>query len=67
MRMTISLQKELLEKAQRLLKKKNKKEVIEDTLRELIRKKRREEAIKHAGKVEINITLDELLSLRGQG
>jgi len=67
MRMTISLQKELLEKAQRLLKKKNKKEVIEDTLRELIRKKRREEAIKHAGKVEIDITLDKLLSLREQG
>ena len=67
MRMTISLQKELLEKAQRLLKKKNKKEVIEDTLRELIRKKRREEAIKHAGKVEIDITLDELFSLREQG
>lgn len=67
MRMTISLQKELLEEAQRLLKKKNKKEVIEDTLRELIRKKRREEAIKHAGKVEIDITLDKLLSLREQG
>ena len=67
MRMTISLQKELLEEAQSLLKKKNKKEVIEDTLRELIRKKRREEAIKHAGKVEIDITLDELFSLRGQG
>ena len=67
MRMTISLQKELLEKTQRLLKKKNKKEVIEDALRELIRKKRREEAIKHAGKVEIDITLDELFSLREQG
>jgi len=67
MRMTISLQKELLEEAQRLLKKKNKKEVIEDALRELIRKKRREEAIKHAGKVEIDITLDELFSLREQG
>ena len=67
MRMTISLQKELLEEAQSLLKKKNKKEVIEDTLRELIRKKRREEAIKHAGKVEIDITLDEFLSLREQG
>lgn len=67
MRMTISLQKELLEEAQSLLKKKNKKEVIEDALRELIRKKRREEAIKHAGKVEIDITLDEFLSLREQG
>ena len=67
MRMTISLQKELLEEAQSLLKKKNKKEVIEDALRELIRKKRREEAIKHAGKVEIDITLDKLLSLREQG
>jgi len=67
MRMTISLQKELLEEAQSLLKKKNKKEVIEDALRELIRKKRREEAIKHAGKVEIDITLNEFLSLREQG
>lgn len=67
MRMTVSLKKELLEEAQKLLKKKTKKEVIEDALKELIRKKRREEAIKHAGKVEIDITLDELLSLREQG
>ena len=67
MRMSITFKKELLEEAQRLFNKKTKKEMIEDAFRELIRKKRREEAIKHAGKVEMDITLDELLSLRKQG
>jgi len=67
MRMSISLERELLEEAQKLLKKKTKKEVIEEALRELIRKKRREEAIKHAGKIKIDITHDELLALRKQG
>ncbi len=64
MRMTITVDKELLEEAQTLLGKKVKKHVIEEALRELVRKKRREQAIEHAGKIKIDITVDELLKLR---
>ncbi len=64
MRMTITVDKELLEEAQALLGKKIKKQVIEEALRELVRKKRREQAIEHAGKIKIDITVDELLKLR---
>ncbi|NOX20372.1 MAG: type II toxin-antitoxin system VapB family antitoxin [Nitrospirae bacterium] len=67
MRMTVTLDKSLLEEAQTLLGKKTKKEVIEVALKELIRKKRREQAIEHAGKIKIDITVDELLKLRQQG
>lgn len=67
MRMTVTLDKGLLEEAQTLIGKKTKKEVIEVALKELIRKKRREQAIEHAGKVKIDITVDELLKLRQQG
>ncbi len=67
MRMSVSLDRELLEEAQRLTSKKTKKEVLEDALRELIRKKRREDAVKHAGKIEMDITLKELLKLRETG
>jgi len=67
MRMTITVDKDLLEEAQILLGKKVKKQVIEDALRELVRKKRREQAIEHAGKIRIDITVDELLNLRKQG
>ncbi len=67
MRMTITVDKDLLEEAQTLLGKKVKKQVIEEALRELVRKKRREQAIEHAGKIKIDITVDELLKLRKEG
>jgi len=67
MRMSVSLDKKLLEEAQHLASKKTKKEVLEEALRELIRKKRREEAIKHAGSIEMDITLEELLKMRKTG
>ncbi len=67
MRMSVSLDRELLEEAQHLTSKKTKKEVLEDALRELIRKKRREDAVKHAGKIEIDITLKQLLKMRDIG
>ncbi|RMG71224.1 MAG: type II toxin-antitoxin system VapB family antitoxin [Nitrospirae bacterium] len=67
MRMTITVDKDLLKEAQTLLGKKVKKQVIEEALRELVRKKRREQAIEHAGKIKIDITVDELLKLRKEG
>lgn len=67
MRMTVTLDEDLLEEAKSVLGKKTKKEVIEEALRELVRKKRRERAIADAGKVDLDITLDELLRMRKEG
>lgn len=67
MRMTVSLDEELLEEAKSVLGKKTKKEVIEEALRELVRKKRRERAIADAGKIYLDITLEELLKMREEG
>lgn len=67
MRMTVSLDEGLLEEAKSVLGKKTKKEVIEEALRELVRKKRRERAIADAGKIYLDITLEELLRMRKEG
>ena len=67
MRMSVTLDKELLEEAQEVSGKKIKREVIEEALKELIRKKRREEAIKHAGTIQVDMTLEELLKMREKG
>lgn len=64
MRMSVALDEKLLEDAQRLSGKKTKREVLNEALREFIRKRRREEAITHAGKIKIDITLKELHALR---
>lgn len=67
MRLSVTLDKDLLEEAQKLLEGKSKKRVIEEALKELIRKKRREEAIKHAGSIKLDITLENLLKSREEG
>lgn len=67
MRMSVTLDKKLLEEAQSILCKKTKREVIEEALRELVRKKRREEAIEHAGKIDMDIDLEELMKMREEG
>ena len=64
MRMSITVDKELLEEAQSILGKKTKKDVIEEALRELVRRKRREEAIDHAGKIDIDLDINELMIMR---
>jgi metal-responsive CopG/Arc/MetJ family transcriptional regulator len=67
MRMSVTLDKELLEEAQHLVKKKTKREVIEEALRELIKNRKRQDAIQYAGKVEMDITLRQLLKMRREG
>jgi len=67
MRMSVTLDEKLLEEAQEVSGKKIKREVIEEALKELIRKKRREEAIKHAGTIQVDMTLEELLKMREKG
>lgn len=67
MRMSVTLDEKLLEEAQEVSGKKIKREVIEEALKELIRKKRREEAIKSAGTIQVDITLEELIRKREEG
>lgn len=67
MRLSVTLDKGLLEEAQSILGNKTKREVIEVALKELIRKKRREEAIEHAGKIDMDMDLKELLKIREEG
>jgi len=67
MRMSVTLDEKLLEEAQEVSGKKIKREVIEEALKELIRKKRREEAIKSAGTIQVDITLEELIKKREEG
>ena len=49
MRMSVTLDEKLLEEALEVSDKKVKRELIEEALKEFIRKKRRDEAIRHAG------------------
>lgn len=67
MRLSVTLDDNLVEEARTVLGKKTKREVIEEALREVVRRKRRENAIKHAGKIDMDIDLDELLKLREKG
>ena len=67
MRMSVTLNEQLLEEAQEVTGRKTKREVIEEALKEIIRKKRRDGAIQHAGTIQIDMTLEELLRMREEG
>ncbi len=67
MRMTVNIDDELIKEAKTLTGKRTKKEVIEEALKELVRKKKREKLIEAAGRIEMDIDLEELLKLREQG
>lgn len=67
MRMTLTLDKKLLEDVQNLSAAKTKKAAIEEALKEYIRTKRRVKALEHAGNIQVDITLDELLRQRAEG
>jgi Arc/MetJ family transcription regulator len=66
MRMTVTLDEKILEEARMISGKKTKREVIEEALREFVRRKRREEALKHAGKIDMDIDLEDLMKMREQ-
>ncbi len=61
---TVVLDDELIERALNLTNLKTKKEVIEEGLRELIRKKNRELLRKELGTYDIDLTIEELERLR---
>ncbi len=64
---TVVLDNELIEKALSTTNLKTKKEVIEEGLKELIRKKNRELLRKELGTYDIELTPDELEKLRSKG
>lgn len=67
MRLSVSVDKELLEKAVRASGARTKREAIEMGLRELLRRASRERMIEHAGKVDLAVSLKELLKRRAEG
>jgi len=64
---TVVLDDELIEKALKTTNLKTKKEVIEEGLKELIRKKNRELLRKELGTYDIELTHKELERLRSKG
>lgn len=64
---TVVLDDKLIEKALRTTNLKTKKEVIEEGLKELIRKKNRELLRKELGTYDIELTHEELERLRSKG
>lgn len=66
MRTTVEINDKLYADAKKLTGIKTKKELVNASLKEMIRKKRLEKAAKHAGKVKLDITVDELVRQRQQ-
>ena len=65
-RMTVTLDETILNEAKSLLHTHTKRETIEIALLEVIKQKKRESAIKHCGKIEIELTQQELEDIREQ-
>ena len=64
-RTTLQLDEELLEKALRLSNRKTKRAVIEEALQEYIRNRAYERLRQMVGKVEIDLTPEDLRRMRG--
>ncbi len=67
MRLSITVDERLLERALRVSGAKTKREAIEMGLLELLRRASRERMISHAGKVDLALTVKELLKRRAEG
>ena len=59
-RMTVTLDEKIVEEARRLLKAKTKRETLERALMEVIKEKKREAALDHCGKIELDIDQEGL-------
>ncbi len=66
MRRTVVIDDKLLEEARQVLGTKSIRDTVEAGLREAIRKRRLEQLRRSLGKVELDLTLDELLRLRNE-
>ena len=63
-RTTVIIDDELISEALKVTKLKTKKKVIEEGLKELIRKKNRERLAKELGTFDIDLTYEELMKQR---
>ncbi len=63
-RMTVTLDEKVVDEARDLLKAKTKRETIETALKEVIKQKKREKALKHCGKIELDMDQEELQAYR---
>ena len=66
MRTTLDIDEKLLQDASRLTNGKTKKAVIEEALREFIRKRRIEQLRKMVGTDAIDLTVEDLRRMRGK-
>lgn len=64
MRFTIAIEDNLINEAKKTIGARTKKQTIETALKELIRKRNLKEAVQHAGKIEMTMTVDELIEQR---
>lgn len=64
MRLSVTLNPNLVEEAVRISKARSKREAIEAALKEFIRRRRLEKAIARGGKVSLTISVDHLLKRR---
>jgi Arc/MetJ family transcription regulator len=67
MRRTVVIDDKLLEEARRVLGTRSIRETVEAGLREAIRRRRLEELRRSLGKVELDLTPEELARLRNEG
>ena len=64
MRTTLVMKEKLLEEAESLSGAKTKKEAVEKALEEFIRRRKAKKLIELEGKMELSVTLDELIEQR---
>jgi len=66
MRTTLAIKGKLLEEVKSLSGAKTKKEAVEKALDEFIRRRKAKKLIELEGKMELSLTLDELIEQRGK-
>jgi Arc/MetJ family transcription regulator len=66
-RMTITVDENLVEETRKAFKVKTKAEAIRRALEEAVRRRKLEQVLSHAGRVEIELDEEKLRLLRGEG
>ena len=66
-RMTVTLDDELITEAQESLGTRTKSETIRQALEEIVRRKRLERVLEHAGQIDLDLDQERLERLRSEG
>lgn len=66
-RMTITVDEDLVEETRQVLKVKTKAEAIRRSLEEVLRRRKLDQVLSHAGRVEIDLDDEKLQRLREKG